>query len=226
MQIAHVAYAPKFRAKLVLALILLCEAGFAQNSTSSGRAQLSLENYSRLLDALFPRDYPPTLKLDYLMILRFEPNEGPESQLALRMWHDGRIEATLYRIQGVGAWRAANGYTARTGKVNLGAIARSINVQMTPLSISRSDVEKWHSSLFEAVRNSEAALEGSAEEFRRSGTRETVLDADRYDFWYVQGETEFHWSFSDVRITDAPQGAILPLAKWMSMVRLESIKDQ
>jgi hypothetical protein len=153
------------------------------------------------------------------MVLRFQPNRGTESQLAIRALHDGGGEGTLYTIQGDSAWTTANRYVARTGQEQATAIAGTIKVKKRDLSLARADLEKWHALLFDVVRGSESTLERSAEEYRTNGTRSTVLDGDRYDFWYVQGETESHWSFSDVPLGDAPRQAILPLAKWMAMVR-------
>jgi hypothetical protein len=175
---------------------------------------------------LFPREYPPSLKLDYVMILRFEPNERAESQLVVRTWHDGTVEATLFAIQDGTAWRVANAYIAQTGKENIEAIAGSIRVQRRSLNLSRPDVQKWHTLLFQALRASESALERSAEEYRVSGTREAVLDGGRYDLWYAQGETECHWSFSDVDISDAPERTNSPLAHWMNTVRIASTKNR
>jgi len=179
-------------------------------------------SYSQLLDTLLPREHPPSLRLDCLMILRFEPNEGAESQIVIRAWHDGHVDATLYTVQGASAWSAANGYIARTRGENLEAIAKSIQVQSRTLDVPRAGVDKWASSLFEALRSSESSLEKLAAEYRKTGTRQAVLDGDHYDFWYAQGEIEFHWAFSDVPVSEARREAILPLAKWMDMVRTES----
>jgi hypothetical protein len=222
MQIGHMRPRPRLGVRASVALILLCEAGFAQGRKPTGPSELNLESYSRLLDTLLPRDHPPSLRLDCLMILRFEPNKGAESQIAIRAWHDGHVDATLYTVLDASVWSAANGYIARTGGENLEAIAKSIKVQNRPLDLPRSDVDRWISSLFEALRSSEASLENFAAEYRRTGTRQAVLDGDHYDFWYAQGETEFHWAFSDVPVSEARRGAILPLAKWMDIVRTES----
>jgi hypothetical protein len=202
-----------------LTLILLCKIVSAQNIPSP---KLSAASYTRLLNMVLPPEYPRSQKLDYLFILRFEPNEGTESQLDVRAWHDGRVEATLSTIKGVSAWRVANDYIARTGKENLVAITDLIKAQTHPVNFSRSDLEKWHSSLFVALRSSESYLERSAQSYRTGGNRDAVLDGDHYELWYVQGETESHWSFSDVPAGSALQAPILPLAKWMVRFRSES----
>jgi hypothetical protein len=204
--------------------VLLSGTTFAQG-TSPGSVVLSRQGYSQLLDTQFPRVYPASLKRAWLTILRFEPNRGVESQLAIEAWHDGHIEATLYTIQGRSAWAAGNAYIARAGREDLGSIAKSIRVQKRVLSLQPSDLEKRHALFFAVARDSESALERSAAEFRTSGNRNTVLDGDRYELWYVQGETETHWSFSDVHLDDAPGQAILPLAKWMAMVRAGATKN-
>jgi len=175
---------------------------------------------------VLPREYPRSLKLDYLFTLRFEPNQGGESQLEVRAWHDGRVDVTVSTISGGSVWRTAKGYLARTGKENLAAITDSIKVQTHSVKLSRSDLEKWHSSLFVATRSSESYLERSAKSYRTGGNRDAVLDGDHYELWYIQGETESHWSFSDVPAENAAKAAILPLAKWMGMIRSELTTNQ
>jgi hypothetical protein len=222
MQIDRMSPNPKLCGWAALTLILLCEDGFTQSLAPAERQVIRSESYSQLLDTLLPRKYTPSPQLDCLMILRFEPNEGAESQLAIRAWHDGHVEATLYTVQGASVWSTANGYIARTGAENLEAIAKSIKVQSRRLDLPRPAVDKWISSLFEALRNSASSLEKLALQYRKTGNRLTELDGDHYDFWYVQGEAESHWEFSDVPVRAARREAILPLAKWMDMVRTES----
>jgi hypothetical protein len=209
---------------MLLTLILLGRVGFAQGPPSGRTFELSSESYSRLLDTLFPRQYPPSLKLDYLMILRFQPNELPESQLVIRAWHDGHVEAVLYTVSGGSVWGVANKYLAQTGKEDVRGVANSIKVKATPLSLSTSTVEGWHTSLFTALREEEAELERSSAEFQKNGTREAVLDGARYDLWYVQGENESHWSFSDLDTSATSSGGNLPLGRWMNRVRLATSK--
>jgi hypothetical protein len=201
-----------------LSVFLSFSPAFGQSS-SAGPTVLSPENYSHLLDRLFPRVHPPSLRLDWLLVLRFEPNHGPESQLSIRAWHDGRAEVYFDLIQGSSAWSEANAYIARTGQQNLDAITSSIKTTRSVLSLPRSTLERWHQLFFRAIGESQLLLEKSDEEFRKSGERAAVLDGDRYTLWYMQGESEFSWSFSDVPINDVARQGMSPLVKWMATVR-------
>ena len=201
------------------------DAANSQGGTTESKL-MSEGGYTHLLDAVFPREKIASLKVAYAMVLRFEPNEGPESQRLFRVWHDGHIDAQLYTIKSGSAWSLANSYIARSGKEDVAAIAPLIPVEKKQLELSAAEVEQWHTGLFGILRASDSALQSAAAEYAKNGRREAVLDGTRYQFWYMQGETELSWSFSDIDVKDTLARANLPLARWMNSVRVASVRKQ
>lgn len=216
-----------FSNTILLFLSVALIAGTASPQGVSGTTTLITDaGYVRLLDTIFPRESPVPLKVAYTMILRFEPNEGPESQLLFRAWNDGHVDAELYSVKDGSAWSAANNYIAKSGGEDIAAIAPSIPVEKKQLTIPANKIQQWHAGLFDSLRSSDSALEKSAAAYAKDGSREAVLDGTRYQFWYLQGEAEMRWNFSDIDINDAPARANLPLARWMNMVRMASLRQR
>lgn len=216
-----------FSNTILLLLFVAGIAGTANPQGVSGTTTLISDGaYVQLLDTIFPRESPVSLKIAYTMILRFEPNEGPESQLLFRAWYDGHVDAELYSVKNGSAWSAANSYIAKSGREDIAAIAPLIPVEKKQLTVPANEVQQWHAGLFDTLRSSDSALQKSAAEYAKDGSREAVLDGTRYQFWYLQGEAEMRWNFSDIDINDARARANLPLARWMNMVRMASLRKQ
>ena len=211
---------------LVLLMLAATVGAAAPQDATTGSTLISEAGYAHLLDAAFPRENIASLKIAYTMVLRFEPNEGPESQLLFRVWHDGHIDAQLYTVKSGSAWGLANNYIARSGKEDIAAIAPLIPVEKKQLELSAAEVERWHAGLFDILRLSDSALQRAAAEYAKDGSRDAVLDGTRYQFWYMQGETDLRWSFSDIDVNDALARAYLPLARWMNTVRIASVRKQ
>ena len=216
------------RHALLIAVTFTSTVGLAtsQDGVAVQSKLVSSDGYARILDMIFPHDSVSSLKVGFTMVLRFEPNQGSESQLLFRVWHDGHVAATSYTVKGGSAWNLANDYMARTGKEDDAAISRSIAVEEKQLKVNLAEVERWHAGLFETLRASDSYLQKTATEYAKDGTREAVLDGTRYELWYWQGETELHWDFSDIDLNDAPTRANLPLARWMNAVRIAAVKKQ
>lgn len=101
------------------------------------------------------------------MVLRFEPNQGPESQLLFRVWYDGHIDAQKWTVRSGSAWSLANSYIAKTGKEDIDAISRLLSVETTKVDVSAATVKGWHASLFEFLGLSNSQLEKEAVVYRR-----------------------------------------------------------
>lgn len=195
----------------------------AQDGVVGQPKLVSADSYARILDLIFPHESVPSLKVAYTMVLRFEPNQGPESQLLLRVWHDGHTEATLYIVKSGSAWNLANAYVSQARKEDVAALARSIPVEKKQLEIDSGRVDRWHTQLFDSLRASDSQLQKDAAQYAKDGSRDSVLDGSRYEFWYSEGETDLHWTFSDIDVNDLPTRANLPLARWMNAVRVASL---
>jgi hypothetical protein len=215
-----------FRALMLLMAVVGTVQAVSAQAGSGAPGLVSEAGYERLLDAIFPRENIASLKVAYTMVLRFQPNEGAESQLLFRVWYDGHTDAELYMVKGGSAWASANNYLAKSGKEEIANIVRLIPVERKQLSISTREVQEWHAGLFDTLRSSDSALQKAAAEYAKNGSREAVLDGTRYQFWYLQGETETRWNFSDIDINDGAPRANLPLARWMKMVRASSLRKR
>ena len=140
-------------------LLSMVVAGMVQTAASQGisvaQKLISDAGYAHLLDAIFPRENIASLKVAYTMVLRFEPNEGPESQLLFRVWNDGHIDEEMYSVKSGSAWTLANGYISKSGKEDIAAIAPLIPVQKKQLMVTADEVQEWHAGLFDALRSSD-----------------------------------------------------------------------
>ena len=210
----------------IIAMMSTAALASPQAGVASQPTVLSTDGYGRILDAVFPHESVPSLKVAYTMVLRFEPNQGPESQLLLRVWRDGHTETTLYTVRNGSVWNLANAYVAQKGEHDVAAIAGSIPVEKKQLEIDSAKVDRWRAQLFETLRASDSQLQKAAAEYARDGSRDAVLDGTRYELWYSQGETDLHWAFSDIDMNDLPARAHLPLARWMNAVHVGSLGKQ
>jgi len=210
---------------LVFASTALCSGQNAESARTTSPL-ISAEGYERLLDSIFPREQIASLKVGYTMILRFEPNQGPESQLLFRVWYDGHIDAQMWTVKSGSAWRLANEYITRTGNEDIATVARLVAVEKTQIELNATQVQKWHTSLFDILRSSDSQLQKAAAEYFKQGVTDAVLDGTRYEFWYTQGMIEARWTFFDIDVNDLATRANLPLARWMNEVRAASKKTQ
>lgn len=205
-------------AEIFCSLFILSQTVLAQDPAIAQPFIPSFETHSLLLDSLFGRVKPPSLKVYFIMILRFEPNQLPESQVVVQAWRDGRLDVTEYRLTD-SAWKSLVRYVDRNGKEDIQAVARTLKVQVTPVKLPESTGESWWASLFSALREEQIDLEKAAAEVRKDGTIEVVLDGATYNLRYLQGDREVHWTFSDLDVGSKNWNR--PLGRWMNRVRLE-----
>jgi hypothetical protein len=180
---------------------------------------VSSEAYDRVLDSVFPRDYTHSPKLDYVLILRFEPSFHAESQVVIQTLDGGKVDAWLYTSTSGGIWQTCNDYIERTGREDAAEIARSIHSQKDSIVVSKTKAREWHASLFSSLSQSVDELKKASEEREKTGSMTIVLDGTRYELSYVQGMVELHWEFWDVEIVEPRSTSVSALARWMNGIR-------
>ena len=172
--------------------------------------------YSKLLDAIFPRDMSTSNGV-FSIVLRRSGN-GPESQVVIRMASDRSVDARLYRVRNGNAHAIAERYKRQAGKEDIQRMATMIQIEQRRMTVSLSEADKWQSTLLEALEDSAAALKHTAEESRRDGSERVILDGTMYELWYVQGSISTHWSVVDVNPENPDEQPVLPLSRWMNVV--------
>jgi hypothetical protein len=206
------------RAAIGVALTVSCAWLHAQQTTRSPETDDFVDPtvYSRLLDAIFPRDLPNSHHAG-LMILR-RSDSSPESQVVVRILSDGSVDARSYRVRNGNAYAIAKRYKRQTASEDIQSMATKVEVEERRMAVSRAEVDKWHSTLLEALEGSATALKRAVELERNDGTETVILDGTVYELWYEYGSVSTHWSIVDTNPENTNQQPLLPLIRWMNMV--------
>jgi hypothetical protein len=179
---------------------------------------LKLDQYEYLLDVLFPIDRSMPLDLDYMMVLRFEPHLHPESQVVVRRWHDGRIEATIQQVVSGNAWRSAYALVTPGQPLDFPAMAQSVKVRENKVLLNDEQVRAWHQAMFPAIEQQFSHVRSVDREIGRKGKHQAESTGTRYEMWFIEQDDEVHAVAWDTEIDALPTGSYA-LTKWMNEVR-------
>jgi hypothetical protein len=213
-----------------LGVTLLTSGGWAQSPAAAASPQLaqhpaaplSIADYDYLLDVLFPVDHalPPTV--DYVMVLRFEPHLHPESQIVIRRYHQGRIEASLTEVANGSAWKAAYQQLVPGESPNFQAIASNIQLRDSKFRVDPQQLDAWHKEIFPVLAKQSARVRNIDKSLRGKGNHEIATMGTRYEFWFIQMNDEEHmvaWGSE----SESVQTGTSALTQWMNKVRLSAV---
>ena len=179
---------------------------------------LSISDYQHLLDVVMPADHRTRPGLQYSMILRFEPQIHPESQIAIRRWRDGRIETAVFHVQERNAWHAAYGKVAPGQSPDFDAVAKDVKVERKSFQLAATDEAAWRKELMPAIQKELAKANKKIRHIDHEGMHELQMNGTRYELWYIQGDNEMHFTSLDSEVDTMTKGN-LALTKWMNQVR-------
>ena len=200
----------------------------AQGSSASPQlvqhpaAPLSIADYDYLLDVLFPIDHALPPAVDYVMVLRFEPHLHPESQIVIRHYHQGRIEANLTEVASGSAWKAAYQQLVPGESPNFQAIASNIQLRDSKFRVDPQQLEAWHKEIFPVLAKQSARVRNIDKSLRSKGNHEIATMGTRYEFWFIQMNDEEHmvaWGSE----SESVQTGTSALTQWMNKVRLSAV---
>ena len=194
----------------------------AAPAAKTPRSLLSYDEYEHLLNLIFPVDHALPMGMEYSIVLRFESlTNHPESQVVIRRWHDGRVEATLYRVEKGNAWQAAYGHNPDGKNFDFPAIVKDISIKQNRVLVSTQMVDHWHSELFPVIEHQFAHVRSNDKRISRTGTAGISQSGTRYELWFLQPDDEVHVASWDVETEVLPTGTY-PLTKWMNLIRFHA----
>jgi len=190
---------------------------------------ISIENYIQVLDSVFT-ELPQTgvlpLPLDYSIILRFMPSFLTESEVLIQVSYNGVVRVILFTITGESVWDSANDYIQRTGRFDLDAIVKNVQVKRKQISVSTKQASSWYSDALKNLGLAGTELKKNFEKRQKSGEVEIFLDGATYELRIRQGMTEVRWTIMDAEVNDRKITGLSSLAKWMNKIRLQLNHDQ
>ena len=163
------------------------------------------EEYSQILDRLFPVVSDRAASLVFTLSLRIIPAFDPESQIDIVL-RRGQESTVQYSRVDQNVYSACNKLLESTGEHQPRDLAEKIPVNRKILNVSPAQILQWQRGLFVAVTSSLSPLPATAKEFLASGSRTMTLDGDTYHLWFAQLPTEFNIRFSE---PDVGKGASL-----------------
>jgi hypothetical protein len=191
----------------------------APPAITARNAGLSYDDYLHLMNVLFPVDHAVPPGLEYTMVLRFEPHLHPESQLVVRKFHSGRVDAVLYRVKVGTLWRDALQLRAANPDASLSEIAAAIPALKTQVPVTPQLVAEWHKQLFPTLARSFDRVKREDKRVQRTGRWDTMSGGTRYEVWYIEGNDEVHTIGWDNEVDSVGTGNFA-LAKWANPIRL------
>lgn len=167
------------------------------------------------MDILFPRDGPAI----FAIVLRFEPNFQPESQIIIRRELD-KAEVVEYTSLSGNIYGKLNDVIAQGGKEDAVEMAKLIKVRKRSIEVPYAQVKQWHSGFLLSIKESLNGFKERIEEYD-TGTTTIALDGTFYDLWYKQISNEMSFRVYDQAVEVRRLTGDFKLVQWMNAVRRE-----
>lgn len=206
---------------MTLALVVNVSAVVAEMQDSPVRVRrvVSAATYSRVLDIVFPRQEPKPSSTLFSIVLRFRPDNQPESQIIIRRRADG-AQAIESIVANGNAFAKLNEYL-ETRQEDVIEMAKVINVRSRQLQISEPQVRQWTNAFFETLTNSNKSLIQQAREDEKTGSLSIFLHGTTYELWYEHGLNSMSMNLYDFDVNDSRSSPMFALTRWMNSLKAE-----
>ena len=191
----------------------------AQDSVTDTNTVVSSVAYERILDTVFSKGTPKTSELQWSMVLRFMSSKHTEAEVVVNVFNGGKAEAELFTVSGSSVWNAANDFIQKTGKLDVGQIAKLVQTTKRSVSISPVKAAFWHSGALKSFGQSSVELQHDFDTLSKTGETTIFLDGTTYELWFDQGLTEVHWKVTDEEANNLSAAGRSSIAQWMNEVR-------
>lgn len=175
---------------------------------------VSRETYNRVLDILFPRDDSAF----FAIVLRFEPNFQPESQIVIFKKGLDKAEVIEYTSLSGNIYRRLNDVMAHGGKEDAVEMAKLINIRRRSIEVPYAQVKQWHTSFLVSISESLNTFKEKLDEYD-TGTSTIALDGTFYGIWYRQIGGEMSFRLYDQALEIPRLIGDFKLVQWMNTVR-------
>ena len=173
-------------------LVLLCLVSgpkiSAQETTVS---VLDLDDYSKILDKLFPRDVLDEAGRTFMLVLRYKPSFNAESQIVIA-GREGRVNVVELTSLDGNIYYKLTEVMQQTGQESSVELAKYIRIKKRELKIPLQRLDFWRRKLLESL--SKALNPKVLESILPSATELTVTeDGTGYELWdsSISGEVYF-----------------------------------
>lgn len=200
----------------VQAVTLKAQCGSSPNSSPV----ISEQTHYRVLDILFPWQYPTSDKADFFIVVRFQPSFAAESQITISKFKD-KVDVTEYKSLSGNIYDELNKMLAKTCKEDAAEMAKQIRVEAKTVNISSAKVSQWHNNLLTSFGTTFSIFRQRSQRLDKSREVSVVLDGTFYQLWYKNGLDKTELNFYDEETDDSRISGILPTVQWMNTVRRE-----
>jgi hypothetical protein len=185
------------------------------NNGGVKRAVVSLENYKKVLDIVFPRERIGSAS--FVILLRFAPDTEPESQIRIAKTGQNIVEVSEFSSMSGNIYQRLNDYVARGGEDDPIQMSKLIKIRTRSIKVSDAQVGRWHTGLLDSVSASVGAFKSNYS--RLEANQVTFpLHGTSYDLWYQQGINEMSFSIYDQAIEVKRLLGDFKITEWMKSV--------